>query len=95
VPVIVTVTVPAAAVALAVKVRVLVVVAGFALNAAVTPLGSPAAESVTLPSNPFTGVMVILLIPLLPAVIVKLFGAAESVKLEVPFPSTVRLSAVS
>ncbi len=88
-------TVPVAAVALAVKVRVLVLVAGFALNAAVTPLGSPAAESVTLPSNPFTGLMVILLIPLLPSVIVKLFGEAERVKLEVPFPLTVRLSVVN
>jgi hypothetical protein len=80
VPMIVTVNVPVAAVALAVKVRALVLVAGFTLNAAVTPLGSPAAESVTLPLKLFAGVMVIVLIPLLPAVIVKWFGERDSVK---------------
>jgi hypothetical protein len=63
VPVIVTVAVPVAAVALAVKVSVLVVVAGLGLNAAVTPLGKAAAESVTLPLNPFAGVMLIVLVP--------------------------------
>ncbi len=63
VPVIVTVAVPVAAVALAVKVSVLVVVAGLGLNAAVTPLGKPAAERVTLPLKPFAWVMLIVLVP--------------------------------
>src|ERR1019366_8717863 len=66
VPVIVTVTVPVAAVALAVKVSVPVDVAGFGLNAAVTPLGKPDAERVTLPLKPFDGVMLIVLVPWLP-----------------------------
>jgi hypothetical protein len=79
-PWIVTVTVPVAAVALAVKVSVLVVVAGLGANPAVTPLGKPEAESVTLPLKPFSGVMVIVLVPLLPCVMVTLFGLAESVK---------------
>jgi len=63
VPVMVTATVPVAAVALAVKVRALLVVAGFGLNAVVTPLGKPEADSVTLPLKPFEGVMAIVLVP--------------------------------
>jgi hypothetical protein len=63
VPVIITVTVPVAAVALAVRVSVLLLVAGLGLNAAVTPLGKPDAERVTLPLKPFDGVMVIVLVP--------------------------------
>ncbi len=63
VPVIITVTVPVAAVVLAVKVSVLLAVAGLGLNAAVTPLGKPDAERVTLPLKPFDGVMVIVLVP--------------------------------
>ena len=67
VPVIVTVTVPVAAVALAVRVMVLVPVAGFGLNAAVTPLGKADAERVTLPLKPFEGLMVMVLVPDHPA----------------------------
>ena len=63
VPVIVTVAVPVAVVALAVRVSVLLLVAGLGLNAAVTPLGKPVAERVTLPLKPFNGVMVIVLVP--------------------------------
>ena len=61
----VTVTVPenGVAVALAVSVSVLLLVAGFGLKAAVTPLGNPEAESDTLPLNPFSGVIVIVLVP--------------------------------
>ena len=81
VPEIVTVTVPVAAVALAVKVSVLVVEAGFGLKPAVTPLGKPVAERVTLPLNPFIGVMLIVLVPLLPCVTVTLLGDGERVKL--------------
>src|ERR1019366_2664296 len=80
VPVIVTVAVPVAAVTLAVRVSVLLLVAGFGLNAAVTPLGKPDAERVTLPLKPFDGVMLIVLVPWLPCVMVKLLGLADSVK---------------
>jgi hypothetical protein len=80
VPVIVTVAVPVAAVTLAVKVSVLLLVAGLGLNAAVTPLGKPDAERVTLPLKPFDGVMLIVLVPWLPCVMVKLLGLADSVK---------------
>ena len=66
VPVMVTVAVPTFAVLLAVSVRTLLEVAGFGLNDAVTPFGNPEATSVTLPVNPFTGVMVMVLVPLAP-----------------------------
>jgi len=80
VPVIVTVAVPVFAVALAVRVSVLLLpVAGLGLNPAVTPLGNPEAESVTLPLKPFNRVIVIVLVPWLPWVRVRLVGLAESV----------------
>ena len=66
VPVMVTVAVPPVAVPLAVSIRVLEVVAGFALNAAVTPLGSPDAERLTLPVKPFSETTLIVLLPLAP-----------------------------
>ena len=78
-PVTVTVAVPGDAVVLAVSVSVLVLVAGLGLNAAVTPLGRPEAERVTLPLKPFAGVMVIVLVPWLPCGMVKLLGLADSV----------------
>lgn len=84
VPLIVTATVPVVAVPLAVKVSKLEVPAGFGLKAAVTPLGKPDAERVTLPLKPFCWVMVIVLVPLLPCVMVTLAGEGESAKLGVP-----------
>jgi hypothetical protein len=82
VPVTVTVNVPVVAVVLAVKDNMLVDVAGFGLKADVTPAGTPEAASVTFPVNPFTGVIVIVLVPLVPPLaIVTALGAAESVKL--------------
>jgi hypothetical protein len=78
-PVTVTVNAPMVAVALAVNVNVLVVAAGFALNDAVTPLGSPDADKLTPPLKPLCGVTVILLVPLVPCVMVKLLGDAERV----------------
>ena len=81
VPVIVAVAEPVVAEMLAVSVSVLVLVVGFVLNDAVTPLGRPEAARVTLPVNPPTSVTVIVLVPLLPWVIVRLLGEAESVKL--------------
>jgi hypothetical protein len=83
VPVMVTVAVPVAAVPFAVRVSVLVEVAGFVLNAAVTPLGRPEAARVTLPENPPKSLTVIVLVPLLPWVMVKLLGDELSVKLGV------------
>ena len=74
VPVIVTVAVPVAAVTLAVRVSVLLLVAGLGLNAAVTPLGKPDAERVTLPLKPFDGVMLIVLVPWLPCTMLTLLG---------------------
>ena len=66
VPVIVTVAGPVVAVLLAEIVSVLLPVAGFGLNAAVTPFGSVEVLNVTLPLNPFCGVMLIVLVPLAP-----------------------------
>jgi hypothetical protein len=82
VPVIVIVFVPAVAVVLAVKVRTLVEVAGFGLKEAVTPFGSVEVVSATLPLNPLTGVMVMVLTPLAPPfAMLTVEGAAERVKL--------------
>ena len=63
---IVTLDVPVAALALAVSVNELVVVAEAGLNEAVTPLGRPDAEKLTLPVKPFWGATVIVLDPLDP-----------------------------
>jgi hypothetical protein len=79
VPVIVTVTVPVVAVLLAVSVSVLVAVAGLGLKDAVTPLGRPDADKLTLPLKPFCGVTVIVLVPLVPCTMLKLPGDAERV----------------
>ena len=62
-PVTVTMKVPVAAVPLADKVRRLVVVAGFVPKRALTPLGKPDAVKFTLPLNPFTGLMVMVVKP--------------------------------
>ena len=78
VPVIVTVLVPVVAVALAVKVSVLMLVEGLGLNAAVTPLGRPDAENVTFASNPFSAVIVIVLVIALPCVMLRVVGLAAS-----------------
>jgi hypothetical protein len=67
---------------LAVSVKVLLFVAevvGLGLNAAVTPLGRPEADKLTLPLKLFCGVILIELVPLPPCVIVKLVGDAERV----------------
>jgi hypothetical protein len=67
------------AVLLALSVRVLEVVAWFGLKDAVTPLGKPEADKVTLLLKPFWGVTLIVLVPLLPWAMLTLFEA-ESVK---------------
>jgi hypothetical protein len=79
VPVMVTVTVPVVAVPLAVSVNVLLAVAGLGLNAAVTPLGRPEADRLTLPLKPFCGATVMVLLPLAPCTMFTLLGAADSV----------------
>jgi hypothetical protein len=66
VPVIVTVDVPVAAPLLAVSVSVLVVVVLLGLSVAVTPLGWPEADRLTLPLKPFCRLTVIVLKPLVP-----------------------------
>lgn len=66
IPVTVTVEIPTLAVLLAVRVRTLDVVVGFELNEAVTPLGNPDTDKLTLPLKPFCGVTLIVLVPLLP-----------------------------
>jgi hypothetical protein len=81
VPVIVIVVVPVVAVLLAVSVSVLVpeVLAG--LNDAVTPEGTPEADSATLPPKPFCGLTVRVLVPPEPPwVMVALAGEADKVK---------------
>lgn len=66
VPVIVTVDVPVVALALAVSVKELVIVAEAGLKDAVTPLGKPDADKVTLPLKPFWGATVMALEPVDP-----------------------------
>src|SRR5712671_4308799 len=80
VPVTVTVAVPVVAVLLAVKVNVLVLAVLLGLNDAVTPLGRPDADKLTLPLKPFCGVTVMVLAPLAPCTIVKLLGEVEREK---------------
>src|SRR5713226_2934216 len=90
VPVMVTVTVTVDAVLLAVSVNVLALVVLVGLNDAVTPLGRPDADKLTLPLKPFCGVTVMVLVPLAPWVSAKLLGDAESVKLGTGSGFTVR-----
>ncbi len=80
-PFIVTVVVPVVAVLLAVNVSVLVPVAGFGLNAAVTPLPIPVADKVTPAAKPLVGWIVIVVVPCELRVMDKLVGDAVSVKL--------------
>ncbi len=79
-PVIVIVEVAAAAVVAAVRVTVLLPDAT-APNVAVTPVGRPDADSVTVVLKPYKGVMAMLLVPLEPGLMLKLAGVAASVKL--------------
>jgi hypothetical protein len=74
VPVTVTVTVPVTAVLLAVSVNVLVPVVLVGLKEAVTPLGRPEADKLTLLLKPFCGVTVMLLVPLVPCRMLRLLG---------------------
>src|SRR5436853_36707 len=80
----VTVAVPVVAVLLAVSVKVLLPVVLAGLKLAVTPLGRPEADRLTLPVNPFTGLTVIVLHVLPPCVTETLAGDAESEKSAAP-----------
>lgn len=91
-PVTVTVAVPVVALLVAVRVRVPVVCVEVGLNDAVTPLGRPDADRLTLPLKPFTGLTVTVSVPLAPCVILTLFGEADRLKSGAAF--TVRLTVV-
>ena len=82
VPLMVTVTgPPIAAVLLAVSVSTLEPAPGLGANAAVTPLGRPVAENVTLLANPPTPITETVLAPLLPWATDRADGEEESAKL--------------
>ena len=80
-PVMVIVAVPAVALRLADKVKVLEPVAGFGLKEAVVPLRMPEADKFTPELNPFVGVMVMAVVPLLLRVMLRLAGDADKLKL--------------
>jgi hypothetical protein len=86
-PWMVTVTVPVAAEPLADRVSKLVEVVGFVPNPAVTPLGRPEADKVTLPLNPLIGFTVIVLVPLPPCATLTELGLAVKLK-SVPAPTS-------
>jgi hypothetical protein len=73
----VTVTVPVAAVLLAASVNVLVLAVLLGLNDAVTPLGRPDADKLTLALKPLCGVTVMMLVPFVPWTTLRLVGEAE------------------
>ena len=80
VPVIVMGNAPTAAVPAAVKVRVLVVAVVLGLKDAVTPVGRPEADKLTLPLKLNCGVMVMVFVLLVPCVIVVLLKDVEREK---------------
>ena len=90
----VTVLVPVAALLLAASVSALVVVAEAGLNEVVTPLGRPDADKPTPALNPFCGVTVTVLVPLLPWVTLTLAGAADRLKVGTGAAFTVMLKLV-
>jgi len=80
-PVMVIVTVPVVALRLADKVKVLEPVVGFGLKEAVVPLRMPEADKVTPELNPFVGVMVMIVEPLLLRAMLRLVADADKLKL--------------
>ena len=89
VPVMVTVEVPVVAVLLAVNVTVLLVVVLPGLKDAVTPLGRPEADKLTLPLNPFTGLTVMVLV--VPVIVVAITSFTVTVSLPAVFKVTEKL----
>lgn len=94
VPVIVTVDVPTVAVELAVNVNTLEVVALAGLNDAVTPVGSPDAERLTLLAKPFTLLTVTVLVPLALCAMLSDDGEADSEKSGVAVDEMVSVTVV-
>ncbi len=90
VPVTVIVEVDEATEPLAVSVRVLVVLTVAGLNDAVTPAGSPDAARLTAPLKPFCAPIVIVLVPLAPAVIASVDAEDDTPK-DGPLDTPVRL----
>ena len=88
------VTVMGAAAMLADSVRVLVPMVAVGLKDAVTPLGKPGADRLTLLLKPPDGVTLIMLVPLEPFATVRLLGDAIRLKSGFCAPAafTVRLS---
>ena len=80
-PVTVRTALPSAALADALMVSEVLRVLDAGLNAAVTPVGNPAIEKLTLAVKLFCGVTVMVLTPLAPAVMLRLAGAAAMLKL--------------
>ena len=80
VPVMVTLAAPTVAVLPAVNVNVLVPVVLAGLKGAVTPLGRPEADKLTLPLKPLCGVTVTVLVPLAPCAKLKVFGEVDRLK---------------
>ena len=76
----VTVVVPIAELLLAIIVSVLVVVAEVGLNDAVTPLGRPDADRLTLLLKPFCGVTMTVLVALVPWAMLTVPGDADRLK---------------
>src|SRR5579859_4161490 len=72
--------VPMAAVLLTVRVNELLLVVLMGLNDAVTPVGRPDADKLTLPLKPPCGVTVMVLVPLAPCTTIKLLGNIEREK---------------
>src|SRR6266851_3991206 len=77
VPEMVTKAVPIVAALPAVSVKVLVPVVLAGLKEAVTPLGNPDADKLTLPVKPFCGVTVTFVAPLAPCATLRLLGEAD------------------
>jgi hypothetical protein len=85
VPLIVIEARPVTACLLAFSVRMLVPAVGFLLNAAVTPLGRPEAERLTLPVNPYTPVTVMVVSLEAPGLTVNEAGEALNVNVGAGF----------
>src|SRR6266849_6256219 len=76
-PEMVTVAVPIVAALPAASVKVLVPMVLAGLKEAVTPLGRPEADKLTVPVKPFCGVSVMVLVPLAPWAMLRLLGEAD------------------
>src|SRR6266849_5288600 len=79
-PMMLTVAVPTGAALLAESVSVLVPLVLVGLNEAVTPLGKPDADKLTVPEKPPCGVTVMVLVPLAPCMKLRLLGEAARAK---------------